>query len=76
MGISSTKNTTVQTNTKLKSSPMQPDLGVLIRTASGFLTVNFFLLNAEVQVWTCHAFLPRAQHFHNSLVWAALGHPP
>lgn len=29
---------------------MQADLGVLMWIASGFLTVDFFLLNAEVQV--------------------------
>lgn len=38
----------------MTNSHIQADLGVLMWIASGSLTVHFFLLNAEVQVQTCH----------------------
>lgn len=45
---------TAQQQQQQKNSHIQLDLGVLMWIASGCLTVDFFLLNAEVQVQTCH----------------------
>lgn len=53
-----------------KQSYTGSDLGVLMWIASGCLTVDFFLLNAEVQVQTCHCIPAKSSTLSQ---WSCLG---
>lgn len=52
---------------------IQSDYCLLRQSHPSAWAVDSSLLNAEVQARTCHCIPAQALHFHNSLVWAALG---